>query len=383
MLQKFKAGLLFVVIFFCLLQPLRAQVLPLEQKNTISTDWMVQNPASGQLVPYIAGEHANYNAVHQWLFINPRQPFLIDFAAKQNLCLYLNNKLIFLADSTANYTLDLSAYSKGVDAVQGKYLLTAWHPAQQPLVSTYKNHLPEQSTEQRRSRFNFTRLSNYPNHTAFVVFVLLIGLLYGSLRTNFTADFQNIYNPGIFFKANKLEEGTLAKPITSWSSILFVIAFSLSMALLIVAIHTNVQQVQFISRLFPVSEADIITRILFYTAVVFVFILLKYLFLKVMGFIFELEQVVHVQYNEFIRTILFLGIFLPFIMLLYLGLNTSQPQTILLVSSLAVSLLLIITTLRVFITVNKKATVLNLHLFSYLCATEVIPLAVVLKLIVF
>ena len=80
---------------------------------------------------------------------------------------------------------------------------------------------------------------------------------------------------------------------------------------------------------------------------------------------------------------LFLGIFLPVVMLLYLALYNVIPETILLVSNLAVSFVLIITIMRVFSTVNKKASVLNLHLFSYLCATEVIPLAIMLKLTVF
>jgi len=167
------------------------------------------------------------------------------------------------------------------------------------------------------------------------------------------------------------------------SSLLFLLAFSLTLALLIAAIHTNVQQYQLVNQLFPVSEADIATKVLFYTLLIFVVILLKYLFLKVMGFIFGLEQVVRVQYREFIRSMLFLGIFLPLVMLLYLALNTTIPGTILLISNLAVSIVLIVTLLRVFTVVNKKAPVLNLHLFSYLCATEVIPLAIMLKLIVF
>ncbi len=373
-----------VFALFVLVLPLQAQVLPLEQKNTINGDWLVQVEGSNQLVPYIAREHASYSAVHQWVSISPAQPFLIDFTAKQGLCLYLNNKLIFLADSTANYTIDLAAYSKAVAPVAGKHLLTTWHPKQQPLLSSYKNHLLVQNTEQKQSSWPYSvRLRNYVNQNAFVLFMLLIGLIYGGLKANYTTDFKHIFNPESFFRTNMLREGPQAKPIRSLSGLLFVLAFSLSMALLIVAIHTNVQQLQFLSRLFPVSEADIITRILFYTLFVFVFILIKYLFLKVMGFIFELDEVVQLQYNEFVRTILFLGILLPFVMLLYLALNSAMPRTILLVSSLSVSLLLILTTIRVFVAVNKKAGALNLHLFSYLCATEVIPLAIVLKLIVF
>jgi hypothetical protein len=102
-----------------------------------------------------------------------------------------------------------------------------------------------------------------------------------------------------------------------------------------------------------------------------------------MGYIFGLEQIVQAQFSEFLRSLLFMGLFLPVVMLLYLALNNTVPETILTVSSLAVLLVLVITVFRVFATVNKKTSVINLHLFSYLCATEVIPLAIMLKFIVF
>ena len=102
-----------------------------------------------------------------------------------------------------------------------------------------------------------------------------------------------------------------------------------------------------------------------------------------MAYIFDVSGIVNTQYREFLRSILFMGMFLPFVMLLYLAFNQINPSVVLLCSTLAVSTLLILTVLRVGLTLNKKVPLQNLHLFSYLWATEVIPLAVMLKLIVF
>ena len=375
--------------FLCILiwlgtAQVHAQVLPLEQKNTLTADWIVRGESGAQLVPFVADRHAGYNALHQWLLVEQDQPFTIGFAAPKDLCLFLNNQLIFKADFTANYTLNITRYSKNLLPVEGKYLLTVWHPEQQPNVNSFRNqpHDPDRMQEASQRPLS-VRVREYVNQNAFIVFMLLIGLLYGALRTNFPNDFKGLFGFDSFVRTNALEEGMLVKPIRSLSSLLFLLAFSLTLALLIAAIHTNVQQYQLVNQLFPVSEADITTKVLFYTLLIFLVILLKYLFLKIMGFIFGLEQVVRMQYREFIRSILFLGIFLPIVMLLYLALNTTIPGTILLISNLAVSMVLIITLLRVFSVVNKKVPVLNLHLFSYLCATEVIPLAIMLKLIVF
>ncbi|GAB3824203.1 DUF4271 domain-containing protein [Pontibacter rugosus] len=366
------------------LVPVQGQVLPLEQKNTITSDWMVQREGETQLVPYIAGIHDSYNALHQWLPVSQAQPFTIAFAAPQDLCLFLNNKLIFKADFAANYTLDITKYTKGVEPVQGKYLLTVWHPQQQPNIRSFKNTLSESGVARSPNQRPFSiQVREYVNQNAFILFMLLIGLLYGILRVNYPADFQQMFSFNRFFDSRRLEDVYATKPVSSVSNMLFLVAFSLSLALLIAAIHTNLQHVKLFNRLFPVSESDITTKIIFYTLLVFGVVLFKYLFLKVMSFVFGLEEVVQLQYVEFIRSLLFLGLFLPVVMLLYLSLNMLLPEIIVLVSSLAVSFVLVITVLRVFSAVNKKASVLNLHLFSYLCATEVIPLAIMLKLIVF
>ncbi|WP_345156089.1 DUF4271 domain-containing protein [Pontibacter saemangeumensis] len=386
-MRKQKHSLFFLLLYILIwlaAAPVCAQVLPLEQKNAVTADWLVRGENGAQLVPYVAGRHTGYNALHQWLSVEQGQPFTIGFAAPQDLCLFLNNQLIFKADFSANYTLDIARYSKGMAPVEGKYLLTVWHPEQQPNINTFRNQPHDPGLLQEASQRPLSvRMRDYVNQNAFIVFMLLIGLLYGALRTNFPNDFSGLFRLDSFVRTNALEEGVLVKPIRSLSSLLFLLAFSLTLALLIAAIHTHVQQFQLVNQLFPVSEADITTKVLFYTLLIFVVILLKYLFLKIMGFIFGLEQVVRLQYREFIRSILFLGIFLPLVMLLYLALNTVIPGTILLISNLAVSMVLIVTLLRVFSVVNKKAPVLNLHLFSYLCATEVIPLAIMLKLIVF
>jgi hypothetical protein len=102
-----------------------------------------------------------------------------------------------------------------------------------------------------------------------------------------------------------------------------------------------------------------------------------------MGYIFDVTELVMVQYREFVRTILFMGLFLPLVMVLYLSLNQTLPEAVLWISNGVVSLMLIGTVARIARTLSRRVSLLNLHLFSYLCATEVIPLLVLLKVIVF
>jgi hypothetical protein len=356
-------------------------------QNQISSDWLVYQRRANQFALYIPDYHGPVGALYQWVEVRRDQPFIIGFTAKKDLCLFINNQLIFTADSVASYSLDLTGLYR-FPKPEGRYLLCIWHPTGQPDFATFKNRmgLPVSDLSAaviKSSHAPWSRTRTSHNYNAFIIFLLLIGLIYGSLRTNYASDFQSLFRVSNFLRYSALEEGFLAKPISSWSSILFVVAFSLSFALLIVSIHTNIQNIVIFNRLFSVSETDITSRILFYTLLVFAFVLLKLLFLTLMGYIFDLTPLVSLQYREFVRTMLFMGIFFPLIMLVYLAFNTVVPQLVLLISNVAVSTILIVTVLRIFYTLNKKFSLRNLHLFSYICATEIIPLIILLKLIVF
>lgn len=354
---------------------------PTPQKPLLTSDWLVFHPQRNQLVPYLPEFHDEHQALYQWVvldrFTNPR----IELAARQGLCLFLDNKLVFTADSTAKYSLNLAKHLRQ----DKRYLLAVWHPLQQPNYKSFKS-ATEQVTVVNSSQQTFLQPKlRQPNahRSALVLFMILVGLLYGSLRLTFPSDFSSIFNLGNFSKQATLEEGLLAKPISNWSSILFVLAFSLSFALLIVTVHSSIEELALLNQLFTATQADIISKILLYTLIIFVFIVVKFLLLRLMGFIFGVEEVVLTQYREFLRTLLAIGGLLPLIMLLYLAFAQSTPGAIYWVANTAITVLLIFTVVRTFLTVSNKYSLQNLHLFSYLCATEVIPLMILLKLIVF
>ena len=360
--------------------------LPPSPRRGLSSDWLIYDAARNRLTLYLPDYHAPTHAYYQWLALNPAQPFLISFAAREGQSLFLDNRLVFTAASTASYTLDLSRLlPKGLGP--GTHLLCVWHPQVAPNLSSFTDvqlRAPVSAVNKPvRTAFAQPLARSHPGENVFLCFLLLIGLLYGSIRATYQPGFARIYQVEGLWNRSAAQQDFLVKPTVTWLNILLVVVFSLSFALLLVAIHTNVQNIVILRRLFDVPESALVVRVLLYTALIAGFILGKYLFLELLGYIFDVGELVLVQYREFIRTILFLGLFLPMVMVLYLGLNQTLPETVLWVSNGVVSLLLIGTVIRVARTLHRKASLLNLHLFSYLCATEVIPLVILLKLIVF
>ncbi len=361
--------------------------LPPAQRSGLSSDWLIHDADRNRLVLYLPDYHAPSHAYYQWIALQPTHLFLISFTAREGQSLFLDNRLVFTAAATAPYTLDLGKLLPP-DNVARTHLLCVWHPEAAPDLSSFTNSQVTTTTAASISKAPNQALAqplvrSHPGENVFLCFLLLIGLLYGGVRATYQPGFARIYQFEGLWSRSTAQQDFLIKPTVTWLNILLVLIFSLSFALLLVAIHTNVQNIVILRRLFDVPESALVVRVLLYTVLIAGFVLGKYLFLELLSYIFDVGELVLVQYREFIRTILFLGLFLPLVMLLYLGLNQTLPAAVLWVSNGVVSLLLIGTVIRVARTLHRKTSLFNLHLFSYLCTTEVIPLVILLKLIVF
>jgi len=191
-----------------------------------------------------------------------------------------------------------------------------------------------------------------------------------------------IFQVNELFGASTEPQSFLARPAFTWLNLGLVMLFSLSLALLLTALHTDFSSLPLLQGVFNVPDSAIFVRVLLYTSLILAFIFSKYVLVELLSYIFDLRALVNLHYREFLRTTLLLGLPLPIVLLFYLGLNAHWPLVVELANGF-VLLLLTFTVLRVGRTLHQRASLLNLHLFAYLCATEVLPLAVLLKLIVF
>ena len=361
------------------------QQLPPVASTALSADWLIHNAARNRLIFYLPGYHQPAHAYYQWVRVSRIQPFPLSFAAQPGLSLFLDNQLIFTARTAATYSLDL-AQLLPTQLAPGKHLLAVWQPDGSPALSSFSGMSPA-SAAIGRAKVQLgqaqPRLPGPQGQNIYLGFLLVLGLSYGAVRTTYQLGLARIFQVEELFGNGSDQQAFLAKPAFSLLNLLLVILFSLSFSLLLTAIHTDLQNLPLLRRFFDVPETAIVARVLFYTAVITTFVFGKYLYVSLLAYIFGLQPLVNVQYREFLRTTLLAGLFLPLVLLLYLSLNGSFPLTVAWAASGAIGIGLIATVLRVARALNHYASLLNLHLFAYLCATEVLPLLVLLKLIVF
>lgn len=371
--------------------PVRAseyRQLPPASPTSLSADWLIHDASRNRLIFYLPGYHQPAHAYYQWVRVSHTQPFPLSFAAQRGLSLFIDNQLIFNARTAGSYSLDLLQLLPP-NLPSGKHLLAVWQPDGFPALASFSGvgtspagAGASQSTKARRGQAQ-PRLPGPGGQSVYLGFLLILGLSYGAVRTTYQPGLTRILQLDELFGRGSDQQAFLTKPAFSLLNLLLVLLFALSFALLLTAIHTDLQNLPLLRRFFDVPETAIVARVLLYTVVITVFVFGKYLYVSIMGYIFGLELLVDLQYREFLRTTLLAGLFLPLALLFYLSLNGNWPHAVAWSASVAIGVLLVGAVLRVARTLHHHASLLNLHLFAYLCATEVLPLLVLLKLIVF
>ncbi|WP_457065894.1 DUF4271 domain-containing protein [Hymenobacter sp. UYAg731] len=360
--------------------------LPPASPTSLSTDWLIHDAGRNRLIFYLPGYHQPAHAYYQWVRVSHTQPFPLSFAAQRGLSLFVDNQLIFTARTAGNYSLDLARLLPP-NLPSSKHLLAVWQPDGSPVLASFSgvSSIPAGASPSAKASTGQAqpRLPGPQGQNVYLGFLLVLGLSYGAVRTTYQPGMARIFQLDELFGRNSDQQAFLTKPAFSLLNLLLVLLFALSFALLLTAIHTDLQNLPLLRRFFDVPETAIVARVLLYTAVITTFVFGKYLYVKIMGFIFGLEPLADIQYREFLRTTLLAGLFLPLVLLLYLSLNGNWPHPVAWAASAAIGVLLVGAVLRVAHTLHHHASLLNLHLFAYLCATEVLPLLVLLKLIVF
>jgi Domain of unknown function (DUF4271) len=346
----------------------------------VGSAWLWLDPGTGSFRPFVPGYSPSQRALYHRIHIAPHSPEgLLKFRARAGQCLFLDNELIFAAPVSGSYTLDLRKLVRA----PGVYLLACWHPSISPDPSAFDERLIASTPQLADQLLPKARLPADPNRNIFIVLLLAVGLLYGSLRAIFGISLSHFLRLELATRQGgelRLTAGALpSTPVT----VLFGFGFALSFSLLIVLVQANFENAVVLRYLFPLSDADILLRVALYTSLVAGFVLLRYVFLLAVGYVFDLTQLVRTQYVAFVRTLLLAGAYLPPTILLHLVLSDVAPETAMRLSNALLALLLVVVVARSAFALHARFPLYNLHLFAYLCATEVIPLLVLFRLIVF
>jgi hypothetical protein len=348
----------------------------------LGESWLWLDSATQHLRAYIPGNSPTVRVLYHEL--SPKHTakddaWVIRLRARAGQCVLINNRLILSAFSSGEYLLDLSAYSQ-----TPRVVLAIWHPTEAPDPNVFQLLNVNRRDQKAAPKAHLPRIRPAPEATRnILIFILiLIGLLYGTLRAAFGISLSRFLRLELATRQGgelRLSIGML--PSTALT-IFFGFGFAISFALLIVVVQTSFVRIVSLQYLFPLSDRDVLVRVGIYTGTVGAFMVLRYVYLAVAGYVFDLTALVNIQYAAFVRTLLLAGAYVPLAVLLHLVLAAQSSSTALRLSNLLLSVLLFAVVIRSILALRTRYSLTNPHLFAYLCATEILPLLVLFRLIV-
>jgi hypothetical protein len=217
-----------------------------------------------------------------------------------------------------------------------------------------------------------------------ILSAMLIVSLYAFLWNHHPKAFNNYYNLKHLFALSFKEDTVFISRPLSRISLLFMFAHSMLLSFLYIIIQKSSGELALNDRYLQsaVSFFELFAYFFIATSIVFGLIIGKYIFISLLGNLFNLSKVVHMHFFEYLLySRLFYTIIVAGVFVVYISYPTLLPQAI----EEIIFIIIVFNFIRLFIinfALNKLTSVKNLYLFSYLCATELTPLLIGIKVLI-
>jgi len=337
-------------------------------------DWEFYSEKENGYLPYITGNIINTNTIYFHLPLQHYHNKYLIISFRHGSSLWINQRLIeyYPKNKTAWFPID-SLVEK---YVQEKLLISVYNPS-----STFDSMITvigvKAPSTFNRDKVNevFVRETSAIKNSLILISFFIIGL-FTILYNTFPLDFKQFTSFSLFFHSYN-NMGSVAKSILfSKTQMVFLLGLSSIIAFLLL-IH------QYVDRIPPLQwflEGNpVIWSWFLLTIIIFVLLILKYFLIIILSSLFGIQDLANDYFLEIIILSMIFYLTL-FIIIVASGLSVyHRTAEILHFLTIPVAFFYPMRLLFIFFRIRKKASVNNLHLFSYLCTTELLPMLIGFK----
>jgi hypothetical protein len=336
-----------------------------------SQSWLKYDKYYEAYLPVKTRQLRNSKSVHQSISIEKYRNYNLSFKATKGLALFVNNKLIYkkISGEQEDVRLPLNTIDPGLT---GDVIFTFYHPdGVLPLYSatiTNKVLVRSQTIEERKN-LTYTRDMSKKIQDYFILFLIIVSLFI-LFKQLYPKEFLRYYAIRVQENSDHLLPGIFSIP-SLWMALMNGLSLSLLLHLL------KMNELLFNSSFSLLYGTFFI--VLFYMA----FFIGKYFYIFTMAWLFNYSKVVTSQFSEFVRL---LEIVCLLATVMIFGIEASgffkiNIKPVILYYSLII--VLIFCVVKVIFLFFRLITRRNLYLFSYICAAEILPLIITVKILLF
>lgn len=354
----------------------------------LEAEWQVYDDKYKAYVPYISARHKGTKTISFWLDTEKSNYYYLVIKLKKDEYFFINQQLhqVIGKDGWQAYKIDsLQKIYK-----DKKMFLTFYNKnASVGLTDSFIGVFSPKIINKKVTKNSTTSLEEYfrqkinnPKTSIIILVGILIFAFYTLLWNIYPRHFYNFLNiKKLFSLARREDENALNKPLSA-GNVLFV----LGCVLLGAYFGLMFQEVQNYKLPFFVREGSIFVNIYNYFLFVLTFAVLiagKFVLIVFLERLLGLDKISNAHFYEHVRFSQILYVLLCGLGLYYFVVNPHQMLVFKTLSSIILLFGFISRSIFLWIHVNKISGMRNIYLISYLCASEIIPVLIYIKLLLF
>jgi hypothetical protein len=336
-----------------------------------SQNWLRYDKFYESYLPLKSSDLKTCKSIHQSIQIEKYRNYDLSFYAVKGLTVFVNNQLIYkkISGEEENIHIPLSTipFREGEEVIITFYHSKGELPFYTAAI-TRKINLEESETNEN-NHLLFLRNTG-ENTSAYLVLFIFIVTLFVTFKQTYPKEYMRYYSIRLQESTDHLLPGSFSIP-SLWMAIMNGLALSLLVYLL------NLDTILFNSSL------SLVNGTLYIVGLYLVFYIGKYFYLTGIAWLFNYSKVVSSQFAEYIRLF---EICCLLSMVCIFGLESSgfiklniKPEIL----YYSLIIVLIFCVIKVIFLFFRLITHRNLYLFSYICAAEILPLIIAVKILLF
>jgi hypothetical protein len=334
-------------------------------------------------VPFVKEIHSGFNTLNFWISRNEFYGYVLKFNTSPDLCLFINQKLYRSYNGSGVAEIDLT--SMDLAGSNREFLVTFYHPnsafmavGNPRLIYKSPAGAIALSVEKVSTASGYNPVKRLPpaSHNLSLLYFLGMFALYIVAKNITPSLFASYFDFRKLFSDAVSDYSSAIKKSWSSASMLVVAINSLCIAFILVLLRADFQFVNIYKIEYSAGFMGAYLRLI---GLCLLYYLFKFSLLYLSGQLFKIKTFVNVHFFEFIRFSTIISLVL--LSLLFLQYNTAYitHNTITDLAKYLVLGLLVVLIIKISLVLNRSVSFRNLYLFSYLCATEIIPVFIVVK----
>lgn len=357
----------------------------------LEDEWQVYDTKYSAYVPYIEDRHSNSKTASFWLDTKKYQGYDLSFYSPADVFVFINKQLCKEVKKAGWVTFSIDSLKRSFKEKEKLFFTFYDRGYRLPLKSVHVGYQKEFVASAKKAKKQVSKIEEQRRNTSGVKdFVIIVGAIIMAIFASLWYFHRKTFTSYYSFRSSvsslsRKDISLINKPFNA-INLLFLGAHALTISLFFMLAQKDITGIINVSFKLVSANFDFTSLLLNYAlffVIVFGLIFLKYILLKIFGILLSLDKIEYTHFYEYMRlSKLFYTVAVIFPVFILI----SAEEYMIELHEFFIYFVIgfhFLQTILVSFYVNKRVQFKNLYLFYYLCSTELTPLLIGIKLLLF